>query len=271
MAASLYLHFPLCEVKCTYCDFYSLPGEGHDADAVLELLLRDCERNPPRNPPTVFMGGGTPTYHRPEALSRFLDRLDGLTGFRASASEVTVECNPESLDREKAEALREGGVDRLSIGVQSLRPEILEQFGRAHSVDQAFAAVDAARQAGFERLSTDLIYAVPGQSAATWLEDLDRILDLGLEHLSAYNLTFEPGTALERQRRAGQVEPSDELVELEMFWETRRHAAAAGLEAYEISNLARPGRSCEHNLAYWRGDDYAGFGPSAVSREGDQR
>lgn len=265
------MHFPLCVVKCTYCDFYSVPGGDHDPDAVLSLLVEDVERIAPESPRTVFLGGGTPSFHSAEGLSRFLDRLDACSGFRASAVEVTVECNPESLDRAKAQALREGGATRVSIGVQSLRPAILESFGRAHSVDQSFAAVEAARAAGFERISTDMIYAVPGQAPEEWVEDLEQVLSLGLEHLSAYNLTFEPGTALERQRRFGEVVPADEGVELEMFWATRRLAAAAGLEAYEISNFARPERTCEHNLRYWRGQDYVGVGPSAVSRVGDLR
>lgn len=270
-AASLYVHFPLCEAKCTYCDFYSLPGAGHDADAILERLLRDAERRAAPGPPTVFLGGGTPSFHSAESLERFLDRLDAITGFRASAHEVTAECNPESLDREKAEVLLASGVTRLSIGVQSLRPSILEAFGRTHTNDQAFAAVEAARAAGFAHLSTDLIYAVPGQELDEWLTDLERVLQLGLEHLSAYNLTFEPGTKIESLRRAGRLEPSDEETELAMFWRTRELTASHGLEAYEISNFARPGARCDHNLRYWSGAPYVGIGPSAVSRVEDRR
>jgi oxygen-independent coproporphyrinogen-3 oxidase len=268
---SLYVHFPLCEAKCTYCDFYSLPGQDQDSDRILRALLLEAEQRAPRRPRSVFLGGGTPTFHSARELVRFFDRLDELTDFRSSADEVTVECNPESLDPQKAEALLESGATRLSIGVQSLRSEVLDRFGRVHSVEQSLAAVENAQSAGFTRISTDLIYAVPGQSLEQWCEDLERILDLGLEHLSAYNLTFEPGTALERQRRAGQVPANDEEVELAMFWATRERAAAAGLPAYEISNFARAEAACLHNLHYWRGSDYVGIGASAVSRHGAQR
>ncbi|QDU70122.1 radical SAM family heme chaperone HemW [Engelhardtia mirabilis] len=271
VGTSLYVHFPYCAAKCTYCDFYSLPGEGHDADGALALLLREAEVRQPTSPCTVFLGGGTPSYHSAQALVGFLNALDGLTGFRASAQEVTIECNPESLDETKVEALLRAGVTRISIGVQSLQPAILERFGRVHSVEQSFAAVRAARSAGCDRLSVDLIYAAPGQTPAAWRSDLERVLELGTDHLSAYNLTFEEGTALDRERRAGSVEPLTEDDELEMFWATRELAVAAGLEAYEISNFARPEQVCAHNLAYWRGDDYVGIGPSAVSRAGDHR
>lgn len=268
---ALYVHFPYCAAKCTYCDFYSLPGEGHDIDAAIDLLLSEAERRAPRSPRTVFVGGGTPSYHSSAELTRFFDRLDALTGFRGSAVEVTVECNPESLDREKAAALLAAGATRLSIGVQSLQPAVLERFGRVHTIEQSFAAIEAARAAGCERLSVDLIYAAPGQTPASWRADLARVLELGTDHLSAYNLTFEEGTALERDRRAGAVAPLDEDDELAMFWTARELCAAAGLEAYEVSNFARPGEVCEHNLAYWRGADYVGLGPSAVSRTGAAR
>jgi oxygen-independent coproporphyrinogen-3 oxidase len=270
-SASLYVHFPLCEAKCTYCDFYSIPGAGHDRARIEALLLTEAEQRAPWQPSTVFLGGGTPSYHDPAALLEFLDRLHSICGFRDSATEVTAECNPESLDLETAQALREGGVSRLSIGIQSLRSEILEQFGRTHSVDQGFQAVDAAKRAGFERLSTDLIYAIPGQSVAEWSDDLRTVLELGLSHLSAYNLTFEPGTAIDRLRREGRLAPSDEEVELELFWRTRELAEQAGLDAYEISNFSLPGHECTHNLSYWQGEDYVGIGPSAVSRAGAVR
>jgi oxygen-independent coproporphyrinogen-3 oxidase len=197
--------------------------------------------------------------------------VEACTGFRSSAVEVTVECNPESLDEHKAEALLRAGATRLSIGVQSLRPEILELFGRVHDADQALRAVRAARSAGVERLSVDMIYAVPGQTSEQWEADLTRVLELEPDHLSAYNLTFEPGTPLESARRRGGVGPLDEETELAMFWSTRRIAGAFGLAPYEISNFAQAGEECRHNLAYWANEEYVGVGPSAVSKVGATR
>jgi oxygen-independent coproporphyrinogen-3 oxidase len=275
---ALYVHFPYCVVKCTYCDFYSVPvekadGTREDVDGVLRALLGEAERRAPRLPRTVFLGGGTPSLPSVAQIRAFLDGLDAATGFRASAREVTAECNPESLDERKAEALLAGGVTRLSIGVQSLRPKVLELFGRAHGAADGLRALAAARAAGATRLSADLIHSVPGLSAAEWAEDLERVLAAagGLDHLSAYNLTFEEGTLLERLRQRGRIGPLDEDTELEMLASTARLCAAAGLARYEVSNFARPGEECLHNLVYWANGPYVGIGPSAVSKLGDAR
>ena len=275
---ALYVHFPYCVVKCTYCDFYSVPveradGQREDVDGVLDALLDEARLRAPKGPRTVFIGGGTPSLPSEAQIARFLDGLDAITGFRASAVEVTAECNPESLDANKAAALLAGGVTRLSVGVQSLRQEVLELFGRAHDADEGLRALAAAREGGATRLSADLIYAAPGQTAAMWEEDLERVLAAagGLEHLSAYNLTFEEGTRLEMLRRRGELGPLDEEVELAMFDATARLCAAAGLERYEVSNYARPGEASAHNLVYWANGAYVGLGPSAVSKVGAAR
>ncbi|MEZ5979636.1 MAG: radical SAM family heme chaperone HemW [Planctomycetota bacterium] len=275
---ALYVHFPYCVVKCTYCDFYSVPvaksdGTREDVDGVLDALATEARARAPRSPRTVFLGGGTPSLPSERQIARFLDALDDATGFRRSAVEVTAECNPESLDRAKAEALLAGGVTRLSIGVQSLRPGVLELFGRAHRAEDGLRALADARLAGAKRLSADLIYAAPGLTLDEWEADLARVIETagGLEHLSAYNLTFEEGTLLERLRQRGSVAPLDEDTELAMFESTARIARAAGLERYEVSNYAVPGEACEHNLVYWANRDYVGIGPSAVSKVGDVR
>lgn len=275
---ALYVHFPYCVVKCTYCDFYSVPveradGRAEDVDGALEGLLEEARLRAPRSPRTVFLGGGTPSLPSEAQIGRFLDELDRITGFRASAIEVTAECNPESLDAAKAAALLAGGVTRLSVGVQSLQRKVLELFGRAHNAEQGLRALAAARDGGATRLSADLIYAAPGLTAAQWEADLERVLDAagGLEHLSAYNLTFEEGTRLEMLRRRGDLAPLDEDTELAMFEATARIAAAVGMERYEVSNYARPGQACEHNLVYWGNGEYVGIGPSAVSKVGTAR
>ena len=187
---ALYVHLPFCAAKCTYCDFYSVPAEGQDLAGVLDDVLLEARRRAPRHPRTVFLGGGTPSLYSRADLRRLLDGLDAITGFRSSAVEVTAECNPESLDGAKAETFLELGVNRLSVGVQSLRPSVLEFFGRVHSTDQGLRALRAARSAGVERLSADLIYSCPGLTSEQWREDLHTVLEVGLEHFSAYSLTL---------------------------------------------------------------------------------
>ena len=268
---ALYVHVPFCVAKCTYCDFYSLAAEGQDLAGTLELLLREAERRAPARPRTVFFGGGTPSYHSIEELERLLDGLERATRFRASAEEVTVECNPESLTLDKARALRALGVDRLSIGFQSLDPRILALFGRVHDAAASFRAFEAARTASFERLSVDLIYGVPGQDLAAWEADLARILALRPDHVSAYQLTYEPGTPLHAQLEEGGFERLSEDEELRFFEHTHGQLAAAGYGAYEVSNFALSGQQCLHNLNYWANGPYLGIGPSAVSKLGSTR
>jgi oxygen-independent coproporphyrinogen-3 oxidase len=267
----LYVHLPFCVVKCTYCDFYSVLKDGHDTGAFVDALLAEARVRAPRAPRTVFFGGGTPSFLAEGELVRVFEGLEELTGFRASAEEVTVECNPESLTPAKARLLRALGADRLSIGFQSLEPEILALFGRAHGVEQAFGAYDAARAAGFERVSVDLIYAVPGQRLERFEADLERVLALGPEHVSAYSLAFEEGTSFTRWLAEGRLEKLDEELELAFFERTRERLEQAGFEPYEISNFATSGEQCRHNVNYWRNGPYVGLGPSAVSKLGATR
>lgn len=267
----LYVHLPFCAAKCHYCDFFSVAAEGHDHGAMLDAILEEARRFAPRSPRTVFFGGGTPSLLESRELARLLDELERICGWRGSASEVTLECNPESLEREKAGLLRELGVNRLSIGFQSLDPATLQLFGRVHDVEQSFSAFEAARAAGFENLNLDLIYAIPGQELERWERDLERVLALEPEHLSAYNLTFEEETLFRKWMEEGRLKPLPEERELAFFWRTRELLAERGLVAYEISNFSLSGRECAHNLNYWRNGEYLGIGPSAVSKIGVQR
>jgi len=260
------VHLPFCAAKCHYCDFFSVAAAGHDIDGMLAAILAEAEQLAPEAPRTVFLGGGTPSLLSAPQLQSFLDRLDEITGFRASAIEVTAECNPESLDRDKASALLDLGVRRLSIGFQSLSDETLVSFGRIHTVEDSFRAFDAARAAGVRELNLDLIYAYPGQTTAQWGSDLERVLALKPEHLSAYNLTFEQETPFKRWLDQGRLERAGEELELELFDLVREKTREAGFEAYEISNYARPAHACAHNVNYWRNGPYLGLGPSAVSR-----
>lgn len=263
---ALYLHLPFCAAKCHYCDFFSFAAEGQDIEGLLAAVRREIELRAPRRPRTVFLGGGTPSLLSTTQLRELLDTLERVTGFRASAQEVTVECNPESLSRDKARALLDLGVNRFSIGFQSLNDKTLELFGRVHSAEQSFRAYDAVRAAGATNVNVDFIYATPGQSLDEWRSTLERIVALAPEHVSAYNLTFEEQTPFRRWLEQGRLEKLPEELELEFFHLTRARLAQAGLEAYEISNFAREGRACEHNLGYWRNREYVGIGPSAVSK-----
>ena len=267
----LYVHLPFCAAKCHYCDFYSVAAEGHDRDAMVAAILREAELRAPHAPRTVFLGGGTPSLLEEREVAALLDGLDALTGFRASAGEVTAECNPESLDLAKARALLALGVRRLSIGFQSLDDATLALFGRVHSAADSFAAFAAAREAGCRDLNVDLIYASPGQSLGGWERDLARVLDLAPDHLSAYHLTYEEATPFRSWLEEGRLARHPEELELAFFEATRGALDARGYEPYEISNFALPGHRCDHNVNYWRNGEYVGLGPSAASLVAGER
>ncbi len=214
---------------------------------------------------TVFFGGGTPSLLRGEQLMRILDAID-----RADGAEVTVECNPDSVDAAKFAAFRAGGVNRLSFGVQSMVPHVLAALGRTHDPANVRRAVMLARDAGFERVNLDLIYGTPGESPADWQRSLDGALELGVDHVSVYALTVEPATALGRQVAAGAPAPDDDL-QADAYLRADDVLSAAGLEWYEVSNWARPGQECRHNELYWTGGEYAGIGCAAHGHTGGRR
>jgi oxygen-independent coproporphyrinogen-3 oxidase len=268
---ALYVHLPFCAAKCRYCDFFSVAEEGQDRSSTIAAILREAELRAPEHPRTVFLGGGTPSLFTCDELRQLIDGLERACHFRDSAIEVTAECNPESLDREKARLLLDLGVTRLSLGFQSLHDEVLQLFGRVHSVEQSFRAYDAARTAGASNVNIDMIYAVPEQTPEAWDRDLKRVLALAPDHLSAYNLTFEEDTVFKRWLEQGRIAKQPEEIELQFFETTRALAAAHAFEAYEISNFATHGRRCEHNVNYWRNGTYVGIGPSAVSKVGNTR
>lgn len=266
---SLYLHVPFCFHKCHYCDFYSLVDTRDRQGPFADRLVRELAAISPWAGPlsTIFVGGGTPSLLRPELWRRVLtalaDHFD-LADIRAGQGEFTVECNPETVTPELLGVLRSGGVDRISIGAQTFEPRHLKTLERWHDPESVPRAVEMAREAGFRRLSLDLIYAIPGQTVAEWERDLRRALSLGTEHLSCYNLTYEPGTAMTARLKRGEFEPVDEEVEIEMFETAGRIAREAGLERYEISNYAQPGCESRHNLVYWRCGEWLAAGPSAA-------
>ena len=267
----LYLHLPFCVVKCSYCDFFSVVAEGQDLKGTTRALELEISSRAPVAPTSIFVGGGTPSLLPTEDLVHLFEHLERETGFRSSSRETTVECNPESLDLEKARALVASGVNRLSIGLQSLDERILRLFERPHTADQGLAAYEIARRAGVPRVGVDLIYAVPGQELKPWLQELEQVLRLEPDHVSAYSLAFEEETPLTRKMEKGTLERLPEDLELAFFHETRATLERHGYGAYEVSNFARPGERCVHNENYWRNGDYVGLGPSAVSKLGQRR
>jgi oxygen-independent coproporphyrinogen-3 oxidase len=265
---ALYIHWPFCLSRCPYCDFNAhvrevIPQQRFRL-ALRRELAWEAARLGRRSLRSVFFGGGTPSLMEPETVGLLLEDARGLFEI-ANDLEVTLEANPTSIETSRLAALRDAGVNRISIGIQSLEPEPLAMLGRRHSVAQAIAALEIARRL-FPRVSFDLIYARPGQSVAAWRTELRRALDLVADHLSLYQLTIEPGTKFEALHRRGDIVLPDENLATALYETTAEEAARFGLLEYEISNYARPGAESRHNLQYWRYGDYAGIGPGAHGR-----
>jgi oxygen-independent coproporphyrinogen-3 oxidase len=265
---AVYIHWPFCQSKCPYCDFNSHVRDGVDAARWTRALMHDLEHQaeltPGRAVGSVFFGGGTPSLMPPETVAALLDGVRSHWAVMPDV-EITLEANPNSAEADRFRAFAAAGVNRLSLGVEALDPAALRFLGRAHGREEAIAAIEHAR-AIFPRFSFDLIYARPGQSVAAWRGELDEALALAGEHLSLYQLTIEPGTAFATLARRGELVQPEEDGTAALFELTQDRLAAAGLPAYEISNHARAGAECRHNLAYWRYQDYAGIGPGAHGR-----
>lgn len=280
--AGLYVHVPFCVRKCRYCDFYSVEtgggaraGRAHPLTPsptdYLAALERELTLLPEGfSPTTLFLGGGTPTELATEELESLLAILASRVDL-AEVEEWTCEANPGTLTPDKIDCLREAGVNRLSIGVQSFDAGILQFLGRIHSVDEAVESVQQARKAGFENVSIDLMYGVPGQTAEQWQHDLERAVALKPEHISCYCLAFEEGTPLDALRRRGLVKETEDQSALEQYTLARHMLSQAGYLHYELSNFAKPGFECRHNLLYWSGGEYIGAGPSAHSHWNGER
>ncbi len=267
---SAYLHIPFCEKKCIYCDFYSIENLSLRSDFVsllCEEIRMKFEREPKfaaRKLQTVFFGGGTPSLLEPEELKRIMDALTFYTPLDREY-EFTLECNPGTVTRKKLEGYRALGVNRLSFGVQSFDQRELDWLGRIHSAQEARDAVRLAREVGFDNVSIDLIFALPGQTEDTLQQTLNEAIALDTDHISAYNLIVEQGTPLFRLVQLNQVIPLDADHAAELFDLTQSRLADAGFSQYEISNYAKhPEKRAKHNLVYWDGaKDYISFGPSA--------
>ena len=276
---SLYVHVPFCAHKCEYCAFYSEASNGAMIQRYVEALVREMERvhrdlslksevgtsrcdvRLAPKPRTVFFGGGTPSLLNLRQWQRILETMERLE--LLGADEWTIECNPATVSPEKARLWRDFGVNRLSMGVQSLDEALLDRLGRIHSREMVFKSFDILRGAGFENLNLDLMFAIPGQTMEVWRNTLREAIALGSEHLSCYEVIYEHDTPLYAQLQAGEFSVDEELA-CAMYDELISTAAKAGFEQYEIANFARPTRPCQHNINYWRGGSYYGLGPSAA-------
>jgi oxygen-independent coproporphyrinogen-3 oxidase len=270
--AGLYMHIPFCANKCSYCDFYSCTLL-HRRDAFVEALLGEMRERkdylcgePLR---TIYIGGGTPSLLSPEQIGRILGAVGD--NFDVQAEEITLEANPDDLTAGDLAALAETPIDRLSIGVQSFVDGHLRLMNRRHTAAQAVKAIRMAQEAGFGNISADLIFGVPGMRHDEWEHNIDTMLSLGVQHISAYHLTIEEGTPMAAMAARGEISPVDEGVSERQYHTLRRKLAVAGFEHYEISNFALPGFRARHNSSYWAGEPYLGLGPAAHSYDGRER
>ncbi len=265
---ALYIHWPFCLSRCPYCDFNSHVRERIPAERFIVALRRELAYEAAllgrRRLTSIFFGGGTPSLMPPDGVAALIE--DARTLFDAASDiEITLEANPTSVEAARLRGFREAGVNRVSLGIQSLRSDVLTFLGREHSAEQAVAALEMARML-FPRVTFDLIYARPEQSLADWREELDQALTLVADHVSLYQLTIEQGTRFEGLHRQGKIVLPDEELAAALYAETGDVAARHGLGAYEVSNYAVPGAESRHNLTYWHYGDYLGIGPGAHGR-----
>ena len=269
-ATALYVHWPFCKAKCPYCDFNSHVSDQVDHPRWADHLKRELDHmadlsgKSGKTLNSIFFGGGTPSLMAPSTMASVLDHAATVFDL-APDIEITMEANPTSVEAEKLAAFKQAGANRLSMGIQSLRPGALMFLGREHSAGEALAALALAREL-FPRVSADFIYARPGQTEAEWQDELAEILALGLDHLSLYQLTLEPGTAFYSQHQRGLLDLPHDDVTRGFYDLTQDMTRAAGCPAYEISNHAATGQESRHNLIYWTAEDWLGVGPGAYGR-----
>jgi oxygen-independent coproporphyrinogen-3 oxidase len=269
---AVYIHTPFCPSKCGYCDFNSYAMQGEIVERTVAAICSEIERSPWRGIPakSIFFGGGTPTFLAEGQLLRIFSKVleahppvDG--------AEITSEANPGTVDAAKFRAMRHAGFNRISMGAQSFLDDDLVRLDRIHKAGDIERALSAAREAGFDNVNIDLMFALPRQSFRAWQDNLDRAFRLETEHLSLYCLTIEPNTAFYKKQLRGELDLPDDEAQVAMYDLCCDRAEAAGFRQYEISNFAKPGRECRHNLCYWHGEPYAGYGPGAVGFMGDVR
>ena len=271
---SIYVHIPFCSGKCLYCGFYSTPYDNDGADDYLAALSTELARQQlvwaGRRVTSVYVGGGTPTMLTEHQIKRLFQMITDRIPLDGS-EEVSVEMNPRTASYSKLSCLKELGVDRISIGVQSFSDRILKELGRPHSAEDAFNAIELVRAAGFRSIGIDLIYGIPGQTEREWLDTVETALSVGPQHLSLYNLSVDEGSRFADLARSGSLALPDEDAAARMYESSRLQVIDAGYEQYELSNFALQSHACRHNLHYWDRGEYVGLGPSAWSFIGDRR
>jgi oxygen-independent coproporphyrinogen III oxidase len=273
---SLYVHVPFCAKKCEYCAFYSEAADGALVNRYVEALIREMELVAgDLQPETIFFGGGTPSLLNLRQWEKILGAMERLK--LLGAAEWTVECNPATVSADKARLLRDAGVNRISMGVQSLDEALLERLGRVHSREMVFKSFDVLRASGFDNINLDLMFAIPGQTLATWRSTLAEAVALRSEHLACYEVIYEEDTPLFAQLQAGKISQNEDLA-CDMYEELLAAMESAGFCQYEVANFARggdagelPQRACRHNVNYWRGGAFHGLGPAAAGYTGGKR
>ncbi len=269
----IYIHIPFCRQACRYCDFYftvSTHYQDQFTESLLTELVLKASDQQGNKMDTLYLGGGTPSLLSLDNLEKMIRQVRDNFDLSENA-EITIECNPDDLKASQLRMLRELGFNRISMGIQSFREEDLKLMRRSHSARQAVCAVEDAFSAGFDNISVDLIYGIPTQTPARWRENILRALELPVNHISAYHLTFEEGTVFDHWSKKGRIAPVAEEKSVEMYLLLREELSRAGFEHYEISNFAKKGWRSRHNELYWSGAPYLGFGPSAHSFDGSSR
>ena len=273
-AAGIYVHIPFCCKLCPYCDFYSLIGIDKRGDDFIRAIIGEIEARAGQYKSweldTIFFGGGTPSLYSPLSLGAILEVIRSNLNLAADI-EISLESNPSSLSEEKLSEYRNIGINRLSIGIQSFSDENLKTLGRIHDSKTAIESYNSARKAGFDNINIDLIYGLPGQTPDQWSNDLSRVISLNPDHISAYNLIIEPNTPFGEMYREGKLDlPSDDD-QRNMYYLLNDRLIEIGYKRYELSNFARTGKQCRHNLKYWENGRYIGVGPSAVTCDRERR
>lgn len=269
MVKSLYVHIPFCLSKCRYCGFYSVPTDSFNAESLLAAEITELKKTKLNAPPnTIYIGGGSPGCLGEKTLCAFLQQITDFTG---RAEEFTVELNPNQVDESMLRSLAGLGVNRISIGTQSFSQRQLDFLGRNQRDSDTEKAVTLIRKTGIDNIGLDLIFALPGSDIQSWQDTLKRAINCRPQHISAYSLSYEINTPLSRMLRQRKISPIDEQLDRDMYQAAIDLLTAAGFEHYEISNFAKPGKCCIHNLTYWLDEDYLGIGPAAGTHIGNKR
>ena len=265
----IYVHIPFCRSKCFYCGFFSKPADKHNVQKVLDAEIAELEKSQNQKPiETLYIGGGSPACVGGETLCQFLKKIVAITG---QPQEFTVEINPNDADEKLFASLKNIGVNRISIGAQSFFQSELDFLGRKYTPEKIFQTIQSVKNSGFKNISIDLIFAIPNSNLKSWRQNLQTAICLDIQHISAYSLTYEKNTPLEKSKLSGNIKNIDEESDREMYETAIETFAAGGFKHYEISNFARAGFNCRHNLAYWKNEQYLGIGPAAASSIGNCR